>query len=55
MGRPEIYHIDQKISLEKLDWLIKIERNTKVQQKLYFIRFRYLGDSIEEADRKSVV
>lgn len=49
MGRPEIYHIDQKISLEKLDWLIKIERNTKVQQKLYFIRFRYLGDSIEEA------
>lgn len=49
MGRPEIYHIEQKISLERLDWLIKIERNTKVQQKLYFIRFRYLGDSIEEA------
>ena len=49
MGRPEIYHIDQKISLEKLDWLIKIEKNTKVQPKLYFIRFRYLGDSIEEA------
>jgi len=46
MGRPEIYHIDQKISLERLDWLIKIERNTKVQQKLYFIRFRYLGDSV---------
>jgi transposase len=28
---------------------MKIERNTKVQQKLYFIRFRYLGGSIEEA------
>ena len=35
MERPEIYHIDQKLSLEKLDWLIKIERNIKVQQKLY--------------------
>ena len=41
MGRPEIYHIDQKIFLKKLDWLIKIERNTKVQPKLYFIRFKY--------------
>jgi putative transposase len=45
----EKYRVKQSISLEKLDWLIKIERNTKVQQKLYFIRFRYLGDSIEEA------
>jgi transposase len=35
--------------LEQLDWRIRIEKNTKVQQKLYFIRFRYLGDSIEEA------
>lgn len=49
MGRPEKYHIEQKISLEQLDWRIKTERNTKVQQKLFFVRFRYLGDSIEEA------
>jgi putative transposase len=49
MGRPEKYHIEKKISLEQLDWRIKIERNTKVQQKLFFVRFRYLGDSIEEA------
>jgi putative transposase len=49
MGRPEKYHIEQKISLEQLDWRIKIERNTKVQQKLFFVRLRYLGDSIEEA------
>lgn len=49
MTRPEKYRVKQSISLEKLDWLIKIERNTKVQQKLYFIRFRYLGDSIKEA------
>jgi putative transposase len=26
---------------------IKTERNTKVQQKLFFVRFRYLRDSIE--------
>jgi len=49
MGRHVKYHIDKKISLDKLDWLIKIEHDTKVQQKLYFVRFRYLGDSIEEA------
>jgi len=49
MGRHVKYHIEKKISLDKLDWLIKIEQNTKVQQKLYFVRFRYLGDSIEEA------
>ena len=49
MGRPQKYHIKQKISLDKLDWHIKIEQNAKVQQKLYFVRFRYLGDSIEEA------
>lgn len=49
MTRPEKHHIEQSISLEQLDWRIRIEKNTKVQQKLYFIRFRYLGDSIEEA------
>lgn len=35
MERSEIYHIDQKLYPDKLDWLIKIERNIKVQQKLY--------------------
>ena len=49
MTRPEKYHVEQSIPLEQLDWRIRIEKNTKVQQKLYFIRFRYLGDSIEEA------
>lgn len=49
MTRPELYRVEQSISLDRLDWLIRIERNPKVQQKLYFIRFRYLGDSIEEA------
>jgi putative transposase len=49
MTRPEKYHVEQSIPLNQLDWRIRIEKNTKVQQKLYFIRFRYLGDSIEEA------
>jgi transposase len=48
MGRPEKYHIEKKISLEQLDWRIKTKRNTKVQQKLFFVRFRYLGDTIGE-------
>jgi len=52
MAGPGIDYIEQKVSLDKLDWLIKIERNTKVQQKLYFIWFRYLGDSIEEANSR---
>lgn len=47
--RSEKHHVEQKISLDQLDWRIRIEKNTKVQQKLYFIRFMYLGDSIEEA------
>jgi putative transposase len=46
MGRPEKYHIEKKISLEQLDWRIKTERSTKVQQKLFFVRFRYLGYTI---------
>ena len=49
MGRLEKYHIEKKITLEQLDWRIKTERNTRVQQKLFFVRFRYLGDSIEAA------
>jgi len=51
MTSPEKYHIEQSISLEQLDWRIRIKKNTKVQQKLYFIRFRYLGDSIEDSLR----
>lgn len=38
MRKTEIYHIKQKISLERLDWLIKTERNAKVQQKFFWHR-----------------
>lgn len=49
MTKTEIYPIDKEISLEDLDALIKNEKNSRVLQRLYFIRLRYLGYSVENA------
>jgi hypothetical protein len=34
---------------------LKIEKNTKAQQKLYFVRDRDLGDSMEESTFRSEI
>jgi hypothetical protein len=43
MGRPEIYHIDHKLSLEKLDWLIKVGKIKRVRQK-FVVYFHWVMD-----------
>jgi len=48
MGR-EKYAIEKMISLDKLDWFIRVEKNTEILPKLFFIRLRYLGHSVEKA------
>jgi transposase len=52
MGRIEEIFINRRISSEKLDSLIKNEDYSKVLKRLYFIKFRYLGYSVEEAANK---
>jgi len=48
--------INREMSAEELDKRIKsLEKNVKVLNRLYFIRNRYLGDSVELAASKSGV
>ena len=48
VGKEQIA-IDQKLSFDEINSLIKHENNSRVLKRLYFIKFRYLGDSVEEA------
>ena len=48
VGKEQIA-IDQKVTLDEVNSLIKHENNSRVLKRLYFIKFRYLGDSVEEA------
>lgn len=48
VGKEQIT-IDRKLSLDEIKSLIKHENNSRVLKRLYFIKFRYLGDSVEEA------
>lgn len=53
MVKTEMYPIERKMSDDDLNRLIKsLERSTKVLKKLLFIRYRYDGDSVEEASYK---
>ena len=53
MGRKEVLLIDRKIPLDELDQRIRtLEKNTRILKRLYFIRHRYNGDSVEEACEK---
>lgn len=50
MARPENIAIDRHITSEELLKRIKsLEKDTKVLQRLYFIKYRYEGFSVEEA------
>lgn len=48
--RPAEYR--RKVILDELNSLIKHENNSRVLKRLYFVKFRYLGDSVEEAATK---
>ena len=45
----ETIPIDRKVTLAEINVLIKHENNSRVLKRLYFVKFRYLGDSVEEA------
>jgi putative transposase len=50
VARPENIAIDRHITSEELLKRIKsLEKDTKVLQRLYFIKYRYEGLSVEEA------
>lgn len=51
MGR-EKYAIEKMISLDRLDWLIRVEKNTEILPKLFFIRLRYLEHSVGTATKE---
>lgn len=52
MSRKEQIHIDKDLSERELLRLIKTEKDAKILRRLYFIKFRYEGDSIQEASEK---
>lgn len=50
MGRKRIYEVVKHIPAEELDRRIKkLEKSTRVLQRLYFIRYLYRGMSVKEA------
>jgi len=52
MPRPEQIPIKKHMTQEELQRRIKtLEVNTKILQRLYFIKHRYDGESVEEASR----
>ncbi|WP_135389585.1 transposase [Methanolobus halotolerans] len=48
-------NIEHKLTLEQFDDLIKKEKNSRLLQRLYFIKFRYLGDSVQIATGRIVI
>ncbi len=53
MGRRETIQIQRRMSGEELDRRIRtLEKDTRILKRLYFIRHRYDGDSVELAAHK---
>ena len=51
VGKEQIF-IDLKVTLDEINVLIKHENNSRVLKRLYFVKFRCLGDYVEEAATK---
>ena len=50
MGRKRVYEVVKHLSVEELDTRIKkLEKDTRVLKRLYFIRYLYRGMSVEKA------
>lgn len=53
MTRPEQISIQRCLSLEELNQRIKsLETDTKILKRLYFVKFRYQGESVEKASER---
>ena len=53
MSRREEIPIQRLMNIEDLNRKIKsVEKDVKILKRLYFIKFRYSGDSVEKASEK---
>ena len=53
MAKKETYPIERKMTEDDLNRLIKsLERSTKMLKRLLFVKYRYDGDSVEEASKR---
>jgi len=53
MSRQEEIPIQRLMHIEELNRMIKsVEKDVKILKRLYFIKFRYNGDSVEKASEK---
>lgn len=53
MARTEIIPIKRLMPVDELDRYIKRkEKNVKILKRLYYVKYRYSGDSVEKASRK---
>lgn len=53
MVKTEMYPIVRLVPLEDLNKRIRsLEKDVRVLKRLYFVRYRYEGDSVEEASEK---
>lgn len=53
MSKPEKIPIQKLMSIEEINRKIKtVEKDVKVLKRLYFVKFRYGGDSVEKAAEK---
>ena len=53
MTKKEMYPIERKMTEDDLNRLIKsLERSTKMLKRLLFVKYRYDGDSVEEAAKR---
>ncbi len=46
---PDPHPVEKRMHLEELTALIEKEKDPVILQQLYFVRFRYMGDSVEKA------
>ncbi len=53
MGKSGMYPIARLLPVEELDRRIRsLEKDARVLKRLYFVRYRYDGDSVEDVARK---
>ena len=53
MSKPEKIPIQRLMSVEELNRKIKtVEKDVKILKRLYFVKFRYDGDSVDKASEK---
>ena len=53
MAKKEMYPIERKMDEDDLNRLLRsLERSTKVLKSLLFVKYRYRGDSVQDAARR---